>query len=237
MGSGLRRYTSLRRRSRSIARVSGAVASLGVAIAILASSDASASFIKITPPLSGSRGFASNQTRVTGCYQGISSASVSTKLGQIAIWSQVGSSPSGGCNGHGRVSTTAGFLGPTFSLTSSGSRKVVYVWNVHVSVGASVSCPYVRYQRELFGNLFDVTTGLWVLGGASPTNAIKGFPPGCAHLNISNPHDYVQFAANLTGGDVYQFFTGGTAIARFGGGPGTGEFSSLNATLLRISVV
>jgi len=229
----------------------GAFGALGLVALLLLPGISASSVVRYTAPYTGAIGIGSNTTTLVGCYHVTSVHTASPSTGRVAVWSQVWTNATTACAGHAKETSTAAFLGPTFTVLATGTYKVVYVWNVSLSAGVlNGSCVYVRYQRWLFGNLLDLTSGSWTLGGTTPTNLVVGFPPtgGCPYGTMSAPHKYVQFGANLTAGHTYEFYTGATVIARqgLGAGPCTGtppvcqqraEYMALNGTLLRMSLV
>lgn len=108
------------------------------------------------------------------------------------------------------ISTSVGFLGPAFTLTSGGTRQVAYQWEITWNAsGTGTGSGRPAVNISLFGNLYDKTTGTWVLGGSSAQNewvsvfyASGPFSSGAAAQKVT-----VSFDASLMKGDRYQFYT------------------------------
>jgi hypothetical protein len=119
-----------------------------------------------------------------------------------------------------RITTLDGFRGPAFTAASSGIHQVTYRWQITWSASGSQGgfcppSPCVAARSDtvkisLFGNLYDKTTGLWLLGGASPQNqSVSVFHGSGVFSHSGSGQNFsVRFNVTLTAGDQYLFLTG-----------------------------
>jgi hypothetical protein len=115
----------------------------------------------------------------------------------------------GGCSvAVANISTVAGFLGPTFHVTASSTRDVVFHWRIALRAAGMMTGAITgdAVRVTLFGNLFDNTTGSWVL----PKDAVTVVFSFCCHFvgGISLRNYTVTVHAGLAAGDQYLFYTG-----------------------------
>ncbi|MCI4356494.1 MAG: hypothetical protein L3K18_05045 [Thermoplasmata archaeon] len=110
------------------------------------------------------------------------------------------------------LSTVAGFFGPRFQPVVSGPHTVLFRWQVSWMVSSGGMGLGGAAQANLFADVFDNTTGVWVLGGASASGVVQ-LISSCSSHPMCNKTGVLQnltvrVRANLTAGDDYVFYTG-----------------------------
>jgi hypothetical protein len=120
------------------------------------------------------------------------------------------------------IGMTGGFFGPDFIAPYSGNHTVTFYWNVTWTINVTLSGfpGSVDAVISLFGNLFDNTTGTWVLGGTSNDYAtwtnLNASTSSCASSSHSSwlCADHVsqdvrfQINVSLHRGDQYLLYSG-----------------------------
>jgi hypothetical protein len=113
-------------------------------------------------------------------------------------------------NNYPSITTSEGFLGPAFSVGSSGTHTVTYRWQVTWNASATASRgSFVAVRIELVGGLFDKTLGVGLGPGGSDnsTSVVVFFQRGSFSAGGVDQAFSLQFSAALNAGDKYQFFT------------------------------
>jgi YVTN family beta-propeller protein len=115
-------------------------------------------------------------------------------------------------SGSARVSTTDGFLGPAFTVGFGGNHTVIYRWQISWNASGRVlsNSSTATVRISMFGNLYDNTTGRWLLGGrGAHDKAVLVFTAsGTFSAGRSSQSLAVRFSVTLTAGHQYVFFTG-----------------------------
>jgi hypothetical protein len=193
---------------------------LGLAL-LLASPVASASLlVRVKPPYTGAATFAMNSTftavnpNVTNC---ANATLITPPTGYASNGSEFAASASNAYhvrNCTAEVTTRGGFFGPSFTPSVSGMRKVTYDWVVPWAIwGLGPSSDRNWVNVSVFGNLYDNTSGQWVLGGSSPLDVVT-VVLNHSDFRLRSPlagtaqNVTVTFSVGLTGGDQYLFYTG-----------------------------
>lgn len=174
--------------------------------------------ILVKPPLTGATSGVSNSTlRNTHCKNESLLVLPSADLasGALKAESHVAASKvtagSAGCVAS--VTTIEWFEGPAFLVHASASYKVVYKWQISWNVtytctGLLVPCTNATSGTvRLFGNVYDNTTGHWVLpANAERTVFHTSYPyitSGAGNWSVR-----VAFSASLNSADRYLLYTG-----------------------------
>ncbi|MCI4363664.1 MAG: hypothetical protein L3K13_05095, partial [Thermoplasmata archaeon] len=117
--------------------------------------------------------------------------------------------------GSASITTDAGFNGSTFQVTKTGANQITFKWQISWDVTRK-SCSFychVAWNVSLFANVYDNTTGSWVLGGSSPNNQVA-VVAHCSstcmtgHSSRTLQNYSLIIKANLTSGDRYLLFSG-----------------------------
>jgi hypothetical protein len=123
-----------------------------------------------------------------------------------------------GINVRASVGTVAGFNGSTFQVTTTGAHQITFKWQVSWNITVRKAPFVINYPRpawniSLFANVYDNTTGSWVLGGGSPNDQVaivaqcsSNCPAGYSSAKLQNYSLIIR--ANLTSGDRYLIFSG-----------------------------
>jgi hypothetical protein len=222
-----------------------------VLVVVLMASPASAvppAVVK-TPPFTGASPFAQHHDSRSSASCGYPSILVVPRAdlstGKVVSKSLVSEgarhNPLGRCSG--QIASDAGFTGPAFTVTTTGAHSITFAWQVSWNVSASVFghfclCSILGWKISLFANVFDNTTGSWVLGGSSPNNRVSVVANCSLRCSLFGGYssgtlqNYSLIAkANLTSGDQYLLFTGLKTSASASGGivftsQGTSTYSS-----------
>ncbi|MCI4356968.1 MAG: hypothetical protein L3K18_07505 [Thermoplasmata archaeon] len=214
-------------RRRGIGRwgsASGTGASVLVAWLVLASPAGALPIVRDVAPYSGASPFESHSPVLNGSCSIRSGSAFAVLLGHLHANASSGRVFAGGsvCTTAGRshLSTTDGFLGPSFTAGAAGVHQVVYRWQVTWN-GSGFSCGRTcnsTIRILVFGNLFDNTTGLWLLGGALAHDKaipivdhsirLGAWSGGASNLTLS-----MKFFVSLTPGDEYRFYSGLSTFA------------------------
>jgi hypothetical protein len=109
---------------------------------------------------------------------------------------------------------TAGWLGPSFIANSGGNRTISIRWSLHWSADITLhpgsTSAIGSFSLAVYGNLFDNTTGSWLLGGTSDQSTVVTVAHG--NLSLHNSQGWgnvtIRFRAQLVRGQQYLFHTG-----------------------------
>jgi hypothetical protein len=176
----------------------------------------------VTPPYAGAVAFASEVKSKCGVGQKVHPTANNT-TGTVTMKNTVKGfgyfNPLRGsfvCSGS--LTTASGFGGPSFAIHVSGYHLVKYTWAVNWSSNGSQSTAnrsHPTLNISIFGNLFDLTTGKWVLGGNVSLNASATvFTAQCGNLtgtcwrSVGSAVRTLTLNLSLIGGHRYSFLTG-----------------------------
>jgi hypothetical protein len=112
------------------------------------------------------------------------------------------------------VTTSAGFLGPSFNSTLSHRVTVTYTWKVPWSIKGRASGGGSNFVNiSVFGNLFDNTTHSWALGGNLSRSEVvvvlnRTDVRGLTTISGVSLSVNVSFVVTLSSGHQYLFYTG-----------------------------
>jgi hypothetical protein len=178
--------------------------------------------LTVRPPLAVSIAGTSNSALMnTGCKNEslLIGPSVNLTSGEIRI--KTFDSASRSVLGHpgcrAAVSTEEWIYGPAFRAGSSGSYQVVYSWNVSWNMsstcnGSSATCSNSSFAAiKLFGNLYDNTTGSWVLSTNLEKSVFHLRGPGSGAGG--NWAFRLRISPTLVLGDYYVLYTGLSTIS------------------------
>ena len=163
-------------------------------------------------PYPGTNSFTNSAKSLGGCGQAnlTFGPRAYTSTGNVRVSLSAGSHAL--CSGTYSITADGGFLGPSFTASTTSIHKISFHWEVSWNVTRTSGKGFTVISITLFGNLFDNTSGSWVLGGSTPTPAeqvvMKGpLYKGGSHLGVNRTFD-VNFTASLTAGHHYLFYTG-----------------------------
>jgi hypothetical protein len=110
------------------------------------------------------------------------------------------------------LTTMAGFFGPRLQPIVSGLHAILFHWQVSWMVSSGGMGLGGAARVTLFANLFDNTTGVWVLGGAASSGVVQlvascSSQPKCIKSGLLQNFT-LRVHGNLTAGDDYVFYSG-----------------------------
>ena len=175
------------------------------------------SVVAVIPPYKHAVGVQNVTTSHTGpcSVSGSGATNVSATAGILLSTSDVKEHCA---NSVATIVSVVGILGPGFSVTSSGSYNISYSlmvgWHYSIQAGGVGSG---RAVLSILGNLYDNSTGTWVIGGVallgnqtSVLNAScsSSSSLGCVNRSVPNGGRVVDqnLTATLTAGDSYLFY-------------------------------
>lgn len=215
--------------SRSRLAVSGTLVAV-VALIVLTAPFGGASATKVkTPPFTGATPFAHHAISVSSglsCLNSTKAARIDVApRAYLATGKVVSASTANGAVGAGSgckplITTGAGFYGLAFQVKTTGAHQITFKWQVSWNISAThtgcfgiYNCPTAAWKISLFANVYDNTTGSWVLGGGSPNDQVaivaqcsSNCPAGYSSAKLQNYSLIIR--ANLTSGDRYLIFSG-----------------------------
>jgi hypothetical protein len=118
-----------------------------------------------------------------------------------------------GCGAY-RIDAWAGFFGPYFTPTTSGSRTIVYKWRIWWDATVATSlcflgASWAEGYMKFCGNVYDVNAAAWKLNGNAVAKVWENnFGCGLSWSGWQDGADYyVSFSVYLEAGRTYGFYT------------------------------